>query len=158
MEDKANSGAQRPWRMSILYLLAVAVCVPLSSVGYQSSSNPGFTNHAGHVVSGRLTALTNGIAVIGGRSYPLSVFPEAERARMRKLLQVPLDLPPALASRRIALRERALRNEALLKAGAKTPEAAAAQRAKLEAAWRHALDSSGMDDATRSYWFAHLLD
>ena len=134
-------------------LQACIVCV-LSSVVWGGA----FTNHAGHAVSGRLAALTNGAAVIGGRAYPLSVFPESEQARMRELLQIPLDLPPALASRRISLRERVLRNEALLKAGAKTPESAAAQRAKLEAAWRHALDSAALDPVTRSHWFAHLMD
>ena len=74
---------------------------------------------------GRLTAVSNNVAVINGRAYPLAIFPDAEQARMRDLLQVPSDLPPALAKRRRALRERYLRNEALLKAGAKTPEAAA---------------------------------
>ena len=109
-------------------------------------------------MSGRLTALTNGVAVIDGRSYPLSVFPEAEQARMRELLQIPLALPPALEARRLALRERLLRNEALLKAGAKTPEAAAAQRARLETVWRRALETSGVDAATRDYWKEHLTD
>jgi hypothetical protein len=109
-------------------------------------------------VSGRLTALTNGVAVIGGRSYPLSVFPDAEQARMRALLQVPRALPPALESRRLALRERLLRNEALLKAGAKTPEAAAAQRANLEATWRRALKLAPIDDATRADWLGRLSD
>jgi hypothetical protein len=109
-------------------------------------------------VSGRLTALTNGVAVIGGRAYPLSVFPDSEQARMRELLRVPLALPPLLESRRLALRERLLRNEALLKAGAKTPEAAAAQRARLEIAWRRALEESKVDVATRDYWNVHLTD
>ena len=80
---------------------------------------------------GRLTAVSNSVAVIGGRAYPLSIFPESEQARMRELLQVPSDLPPALAKRRRALRERHLRNEALLKAGAKTSEAADLLRADL---------------------------
>ncbi len=111
-----------------------------------------FTNHAGHAVSGRLTALTNGVAVIGGRSYPLSVFPEPEQARMRELLRVPLALPPALESRRLALRERLLRNEALLKAGVKTPDAAAVQRERLETAWRKTLEQAPIDAATRARW------
>ena len=115
-----------------------------------------FTNHAGHVVSGRLTALTNGIALIDGRSYPLSIFPDSEQARMRELLRVPLALPPALESRRLALRERLLRNEALLKAGAKTPEAAAAQRARLEATWRRSLEDANLDGVTRAYWLSRL--
>jgi len=109
-------------------------------------------------VSGRLTALTNGVAVIGGRSYPLSVFPDAEQARMRELLRVPLALPPALESRRLALRERLLRNEALLKAGAKTPDAAAAQRANLEATWRRSLNLARIDEATRAYWLVRLME
>ena len=134
-------------------LQACIVCV-WSSVAAATA----FTNPAGHVVSGRLTALTNGVAVIDGRSYPLSVFPEAEQARMRELLQVPLALPPTLQARRLTLRERFLRNEALLKVGAKTPEAAAAQRARLETAWRRALETSGVDAATRDYWKEHLTD
>lgn len=77
---------------------------------------------------------------------------------MRELLRVPLALPPALESRRLALRERLLRNEALLKAGAKTPDAAAAQRANLEATWRRTLETSNIDVVTRGYWLAHLTD
>ena len=134
-------------------LQACIACV-WSSVAAASS----FTNHAGHVVSGRLTALTNGVAVIGGRSYPLSVFPDVEQARMRELLRVPLALPPALESRRLAFRERLLRNEALLAAGAKTPESAAAQRKRLETAWRRSLEDSNVDAATRDYWNARLTD
>ena len=134
-------------------LQACIVCV-WSSLACASA----FTNHAGHAVSGRLTALTNGVAVIGERAYPLSVFPDSEQARMRELLRVPLALPPLLESRRLALRERLLRNEALLKAGAKTPEAAAAQRARLEIAWRRALEESKVDVATRDYWNVHLTD
>ena len=83
-------------------------------------------------MSGRLTALTNGVAVIGGRGYPLSIFPDSEQARMRELLRVPLALPPALESRRIALRER------------------------LEIAWRRALESAKLDEATRAYWLDRL--
>ena len=134
-------------------LQACIVCV-WSSVAAASA----FTNHAGHVVSGPLTALTNGVALIGGRSYPLSIFPDAEQARMRELLRVPLALPPALESRRLAFRERLLRNEALLAAGAKTPESAAAQRKRLETAWRRSLEDSNVDAATRDYWNARLTD
>ena len=134
-------------------LQACIVCV-WSSVAAASA----FTNHAGHAVSGRLTALTNGVAVIGGRGYPLSIFPDSEQARMRELLRVPLALPPALESRRLAFRERLLRNEALLAAGAKTPESAAAQRKRLETAWRRSLEDSNVDAATRDYWNARLTD
>ena len=134
-------------------LQACIVCA-WSSIAWGDS----FTNHAGHAVIGRLTAVSNNMAVIGGRAYPLSIFPDTEQARMRDLLQVPSDLPPALAKRRRALRERYLRNEALLKAGAKTPEAAARQRADLKSAWRHALGKADIDRATRAYWLSHLID
>ena len=77
---------------------------------------------------------------------------------MRELLRVPLTLPPALESRRLALRERLLRNEALLRAGAKTPDAAAAQRAKLEATWRRSLNLARIDEATRAYWLVRLME
>ena len=134
-------------------LQACIVCA-WSSIAWGDS----FTNHAGHAVIGRLTAVSNNMAVIGGRAYPLSIFPDTEQARMRDLLQVPSDLPPALAKRRRALRERYLRNEALLKAGAKTSEAAARPRADLESAWHHTLDKADIDCVTRAYWLSHLLD
>ena len=75
---------------------------------------------------------------------------------MRESIKVPLALPPVLEARRRALRERLLRNEALLKAGAKTSEAAASQRGKLEAAWRRMLESAEIDEATRAYWLVRL--
>ena len=121
-------------------LPAFIACV-LSSAAHGGT----FTNHVGRSVSGQLTAITNGFAVIDSRSYPLSIFPESEQARMRGLLEVPQPLPYDLVALRRSYRERLLRNEALLRAGAKTPEAAAAQRAKLEAAWRRALDEAGID-------------
>lgn len=132
-------------------LLACIACA-WSSVAWCDA----FTNHAGYVVSGSLTAVSNGFAVIEGRRYPLSIFPDVEQARMRALLNVPFALPPALEARRLALRERLLRNEALLKAGAKTPEDAAAQRARLETAWRRVLESAEIDEATRAYWLVRL--
>ena len=147
----------------LLHLVASALAAPSSPTTHQLPTTnyqlpTAFTNHAGHAVIGRLSAISNGVAVIGGRAYPLAIFPESEQARMRDLLQVPSDLPPALAKRRRALRERYLRNEALLKAGAKTPEAAARQRADLESAWHHTLDKADIDRATRAYWLSHLLD
>ena len=117
-----------------------------------------FTNHAGHAVTGRLSAMANGTAIINGRAYPLSIFPMSEQARMREILQEPAALSPELVRRRCALRERYLRNEALLKAGAKTSEAAERQRVDLETAWRRALDSAALDPVTRAYWLTRLTD
>lgn len=53
-----------------------------------------FTNHAGHVVSGALTSVSNGVAVISGRAYPLTVFPASEQARMRAVLGIPATPAP----------------------------------------------------------------
>ena len=41
------------------------------------------TNHAGHVVSGELSSVTNGHFVIAGRCYPLSVLPASEQRRVK---------------------------------------------------------------------------
>ena len=47
-----------------------------------------FTNHAGHVVSGELSSVSNGVAVVSGKAYPLTVFPASEQARMRAIFGV----------------------------------------------------------------------
>ena len=125
-------------------LPAFIACV-LSSAAFGGS----FTNHVGRSVSGQLTSITNGVAVIGSRSYPLSIFPEAEQVRMRSLLALPPPLPPDLVALRRSLDERFRRNEALLKAGAKTEAQAAAQRAKLEAVWQRALRASREEQQSR---------
>lgn len=125
-------------------LPAFIACV-LSSAAFGGS----FTNHVGRSVSGQLTSITNGVAVIGSRSYPLSIFPESEQVRMRSLLALPPPLPPDLVALRRSLDERFRRNEALLKAGAKTEVQAAAQRAKLEAVWQRALRASREEQQSR---------
>lgn len=124
-----------------------------------------YTNHSGHAVSGQLEAVSNGFAVISGCAYPLSVFPEAEQARICAECAGPqpssasLKLPAPLEAKRQRLRERYLRNEALLKAGLKTGEAAAEQRARLQVFWRRALDAdSGLDAATRAWWSSRLAE
>ena len=43
------------------------------------------TNHAGGVLSGELTSVTNGTFAIGGRTLPLRVLPAAERRRLKVL-------------------------------------------------------------------------
>ena len=43
------------------------------------------TNHAGSVVTGELTAVTNGTFTLGGRTMPLSVLPAAEQKRVKAL-------------------------------------------------------------------------
>jgi len=100
-----------------------------------------YTNHAGHAVHGTLQSVSGGVAVISSRAYPLSAFPERERARMRALLEVPEPLPPDLEALRKSLRERVLRVNALEAAGARDRESAAAARAKLQAVWTRALEA-----------------
>lgn len=133
-------------------LPAFIVCV-LSSAAAGGS----FTNHVGRSVSGQLTAITNGVAVIGSRSYPLSIFPESEQARMRELLSVPAPLPPDLVALRRSLKERAKRADALVAAGASGEADAAAKHAKLQSAWVRALDADAtLSPATRMYWRSRL--
>ena len=43
------------------------------------------TNHAGHVLSGELTAVTNGTFTVGGRTLPLKALPAAEQRRLKVL-------------------------------------------------------------------------
>ena len=43
------------------------------------------TNHAGGVVSGELTAVTNGTFTVAGRTFPLKVLPAAEQQRLKTL-------------------------------------------------------------------------
>ncbi len=118
------------------------------------------TNHAGHVVRGDLSAISNQTAVIDGRAYPLAVFPTREQVRLVDLFGVPRRpaLPHGLELRRRAYRERLARNEQLAKAGAKTPEAAARQRERLHAMWLRAVaDEPGLDDATRVWARTRLM-
>lgn len=43
------------------------------------------TGSAGHVVSGELTSVTNGMFTVGGRTLPLRVLPTAEQRRLKVL-------------------------------------------------------------------------
>ena len=43
------------------------------------------TNHAGHVLSGELTAVTNGTFTVAGRTLPLKILPAAEQRRLKVL-------------------------------------------------------------------------
>lgn len=125
------------------------------SVGAQSGS---FTNHAGHAVSGVLTSVSNGVAVISGRAYPITAFPEVERARMIGMLGLPQDLPAHLDALRRSLRGRVRRVEALEKAGAKTRSEAEAARTRLSAMWSRALDAEAtLSAATRDHWRTRLM-
>ena len=43
------------------------------------------TNHAGHVLSGELTSVTNGTFTVGGRTLPLKALPVTEQRRLKVL-------------------------------------------------------------------------
>ena len=138
---------------------AACIVCALSSVAVLGGAQSGsFTNHAGHAVSGVLTSVSNGVAVISGKAYPITAFPEGERARMIGMLGVPQDLPAHLDALRRSLRGRALRAEALEKAGAKTRSEAEAARARLAAMWSRALDADAtISSATRDHWRTRLM-
>jgi len=126
----------------------------LSSLAWGDS----FTNHAGHAVSGSLSAISNGTVVISGRKYPMSAFPEDEQRRMRELLDVPDALPPPLAALRRSLKERMLRVDALAAADATGDSAAKARRAKLQSIWASALNADAtLTPATRKHWLPRLM-
>jgi hypothetical protein len=160
-------------RVAAFLLAPWLVCADESAGGARtfaaSVPPPAYTNHAGHAVSGRVEAVTNGFAVISGRPYPLSVFPETEQARIRAAhlagesrsdaTAAAPPLPVELEAKRQRLRERYLRNEALLKAGLKTQEAAAEQRARLLVFWRRTLDAApGLAPAVRDWWSTRLAE
>ena len=142
--------------ISIKRALPAFIACALSSA---AADGVAFTNHAGHAVSGRLSAITNGFAVVEGRRYPLSIFPAAEQARMRELLALPEPLPPALVALRRSLKERAMRTEALVAAGACGEAEAESKRARLQSIWARALeDESSLSAATRRHWQVRLMD
>ena len=61
----------------------ISLCV-LASVGF---GNVTVTNHAGHAVSGELQRVSKDKFTLSGRELPLSVLPESERQRLKKLAQ-----------------------------------------------------------------------
>lgn len=71
-----------------------ATAVFIACVWSSAALAHSFTNHAGLVVSGALTSVSNGVAVVSGKAYPLTVFPASEQARMRSILGVPAPSTP----------------------------------------------------------------
>lgn len=51
------------------------------------------TNHAGHVVRGELTSVTNGTFTVAGRTYPLSVLPPSEQLRVKAVVGLDVRTP-----------------------------------------------------------------
>ena len=59
---------------------AVVFAAMLASFGAVS-----VTNHAGGVISGELTAVTNGTFTLARRTLPLAILPAAEQRRLKEL-------------------------------------------------------------------------
>ena len=64
-------------------MLASVLC-PLSLV-LASFGVVSVTNHAGGVLSGELTAVTNGTFTVAGRTLPMKILPAAEQRRLKVL-------------------------------------------------------------------------
>ena len=78
------------------------------------------TNHAGGVMSGELTAVTNGTFTLAGRTLPLKVLPTAEQRRLKVLAG--LDVRTAKERQRAKMLDYELKRIGLrLQAGEITP-------------------------------------
>lgn len=96
------------------------------------------TNHAGHVVSGELTAVTNGTFTVAGRTLPLKVLPTAEQKRLKSLARQ--DVRTAKERQRAKMLDYQLRRIDLrLQAGEINAAEAAALRADAHASATFAL-------------------
>ena len=92
------------------------------------------TNHAGGVLSGELTAVTNGMFTVGGRTLPLRVLPTAEQRRLKVLAGQ--DVRTAKERQRAKMLDYELRRIDLrLKAGEITESEAANLRQDARGTW-----------------------
>ncbi len=91
------------------------------------------TNHAGIVLSGELTAVTNGTFTVDGRTLPLSVLPADQQKRLKELAGQ--DARPSKERRKEERLANELKRIALrLQAGEITEEQAAELRRQARAA------------------------
>ena len=81
------------------------------------------TNHAGGVLSGELTSVTNGTFTVGGRTLPLKALPATEQRRLKVLAGQ--DVRTATERQRAKMLDYELRRiDARLKAGEITEQEA----------------------------------
>ena len=91
------------------------------------------TNHAGAVLTGELTSVTNGRFTVGGRTLPLSVLKPSERMRVRRLAGCDMRSPAERRdAQKVALEFKTV--DELLKAGRLTPAEADERRRRIRAA------------------------
>lgn len=65
--------------------MAVGLCLLSSVFCPLHASTVSLTNHAGQVVTGAFGGVTNGTVKVAGKAYALSIFPQAEQLRVKKL-------------------------------------------------------------------------
>ena len=111
--------------------MLVAVLCQISFV-IASFGTVSVTNHAGGVLSGELTAVSNGTFTIAGRALPLKILPAAEQRRLKALAGQ--DVRTAKERQRAKLLDYELqRIDIRLKGGEITEAEAAALRANARA-------------------------
>ena len=91
------------------------------------------TNHAGAVLTGELTSVTNGTFTVGGRTLSLSVLKPTEQMRVRRLAGCDMRSPAERRdAQKVALEFKTV--DELLKAGRLTPAEADERRRRIRAA------------------------
>jgi len=91
------------------------------------------TNHAGFVMTGELTSVTNGQFTVGGRTMPLKILPEKEQRRLKALASC--DMRTSEEKRRARMAENDLKRlDALVDDGKIAPEQAEKMRKAIRAA------------------------
>jgi len=106
----------------------IAALVLVASFGTVS-----VTNHAGYVMTGELTTVTNGRFTVGGRTMPLKILPKAEQERLWKLAGGDTRTPDEKRRARMAAND-LKRIDALVAAGKIKPEDAEKMRKAIQAA------------------------
>lgn len=91
------------------------------------------TNHAGAVLTGELTSVTNGRFTVGGRTLPLTVLRALDRERIRRLAGCDMRSPAERRdAQKVAMELKTV--DELLKAGRLTPVEAEERRRRIRAA------------------------
>jgi len=93
------------------------------------------TNHAGFVMTGELTSVTNGRFTVGGRTMPLKILPKQEQRRLKELASCDLRTPEEKRRDRMVAND-LKRLDALVAAGKIRPEEAEPMRKAIKAAVR----------------------
>jgi len=63
----------------------LAVVAMAAAMGLAALPTVAVTNHAGGVVTGAFGGVTNGMFVVSGKAYPLSILPKDEQKRLKAM-------------------------------------------------------------------------